>query len=205
MAQHRILVIGAAGRSGTPVVEQAVARGHHVTALVRHPDKAAHLPKAATVVKGDGTDAASVAAAVAGNDTVIITVGDRSTLVSGATARNAVAAMQASGARRIILLSAYGIGDSAHGLHGFLMSRVLSKLNADKMASEAALEGSGLDWVAVRPPVLGTGPATHDLKAGVDVTINGVQTISRADLAEFMLDQVEGDAFLGKKPVVYRR
>lgn len=205
MAQQKILVIGAAGKSGTPVVEQAISHGHSVTALVRHPEKAAHLPKAAVIVKGDGTDAASVVAAVKGHDTVIITVGDRSTFVSGPTARNAVAAMKAAGAKRIILLSAYGIGDSAHGLHGFVLSKVLGKLNADKMASEAALENSGLEWVAVRPPVLGTGPATHDLRAGVDITINGFQTVSREDLAEFMLEQIENDSFLGKKPIVYRR
>jgi uncharacterized protein YbjT (DUF2867 family) len=203
MAQHNILVIGAAGKSGTPIVEQAIARGHNVTAFVRHPDKAAHLPQAATVVQGDGLDAAAVAKAVPGHDTVIITVGDARTFVSGPTARNAVAAMKASGARRIILLSAYGIGDGAHGLHGFVLSKLLGKLNADKMASEAALEQSGLDWTAVRPPVLGEGPATGALKAGVDITINGFQTISRKDLAAFMLDQIERPDYVGKKPIVY--
>ena len=203
MAQHNILVIGAAGKSGTPVVQQAVSRGHTVIAFVRNPDKAAHLPAAARIVQGDATDAAAVAAAMPGNDVVIITVGDRSNFVSAPAARNAVAAMKTTRARRIILLSAYGIGDAAHGLHGFVLSKVLGKLNADKVASEAALEQSGLDWTAVRPPVLGEGPATGALKAGVDITINGFQSISREDLAAFMLDQIDRKDFVGKKPIVY--
>lgn len=203
MAQHNILVIGAAGKSGTPIVEQAIARGHNVTAFVRNPDKASHLPKAAKIVKGDGQDAAAVAKAVPGNDTVIITVGDARNFVSGPVTRNAVAAMKASGARRLILLSAYGIGDGAHGLHGFVLSKLLGKLNADKMASEAVAAESGLDWTAVRPPVLGEGPATGTLKAGVDITINGFQSISRQDLAAFMLDQIERPDYVGKKPIVY--
>jgi uncharacterized protein YbjT (DUF2867 family) len=136
---------------------------------------------------------------------VIITVGSASVFVSGPTARNAVAGMKAAGAKRIILLSAYGIGDSAHGLHGFLLSKVLGKLNADKVASEAALESSGLEWTAVRPPVLGEGPSQGPLKSGIDIRINGFQTISREDLATFILDQVDSATYVGKKPIVYQK
>lgn len=205
MAGHSILVIGAAGKSGSPVVRQALERGFSVSAFVRHPEKAGHFPKEIRIIPGDGTDAAAMAAAIPGHDTVIITVGSASVFVSGPTARNAVAGMKAAGARRIILLSAYGIGDSAHGLHGFVLSKVLGKLNADKVASEAALETSGLDWTAVRPPVLGEGPSQGPLKAGVDITINGFQTISREDLATFMLDQIDSPTYVGKKPIVYRK
>ena len=203
MAEHSVLVIGGGGKSGSPVVRQALARGYAVTAFVRNPDKAGHLPKGARIVKGDATDAAAVAAAVAGHDTVIITVGDARNYVSADAARNAVAGMKAAGARRVILLSAYGIGDSAHGLHGFVLSKVLGKLNGDKVASERALETSGLDWTAVRPPVLAEGPSTGPLKAGVDIKINGFQQIPRESLATFMLDQIESPAYLGKKPIVY--
>jgi uncharacterized protein YbjT (DUF2867 family) len=205
VADHSILIIGAAGKSGSPIVRQAVARGYDVTAFVRHPEKAAHLPKQARIVQGDGTDAAAVAAAIPGHDTVIITVGSASVFVSGPTTRNAVAGMKAAGAKRILLLSAYGIGDSAHGLHGFVLSRVLGKLNADKVASEAALETSGLDWTAVRPPVLGEGPSQGPLKAGVDIKINGFQSISREDLATFFLDQIDGREYVNKKPIVYAK
>jgi uncharacterized protein YbjT (DUF2867 family) len=204
VAQPNILIIGAAGKTGTELVQQGLQRGHAVTGLVRTPQKAAHLPNAVKIIQGDGTDAAAVAAAIAGHDAVLIAVGDGRTFVSGPITRNAVAGMKAAGVKRVVLLSAYGIGDSAHGLHGFVMTRVFGKLNADKLASEAALAGSGLDWVSVRPPVLGTGPAQGGIKAAEGVTINGFQTLRRADLASFMLDQIEATTFLGKKPIVYR-
>jgi uncharacterized protein YbjT (DUF2867 family) len=205
VAGHSILVIGAAGKSGSPVVRQAIARGFDVTAFVRHPQKAEGFPSTVRIVQGDGTDAAAVAAAIPGHDTVIITVGSANVFVSEPTARNAVAGMKAAGVRRLILLSAYGIGDSAHGLHGFVLSKVLGKLNADKVASESALESSGLDWTAVRPPVLGEGPSQGPLKAGVDITINGFQTISREDLATFILDQIDSPTYVGKKPIVHSK
>lgn len=202
--QHSILVIGAAGKSGAPVVEQAIARGHKVTAYVRSPEKAAGLPKAARIVKGDGLDAVALAAAMPGHHTVIITAGGVKDMVSGPVTRNAVAAMRAAGVRRVILLSAYGVGDGAHGLYGFVMSNLGKKLAADKIASEAALEGSGLDWTAVRAPVLNEAPATGKLKHGIGVKPSGFKAISRQDLAAFMLDQIDSPAYVNKKPVVYR-
>jgi uncharacterized protein YbjT (DUF2867 family) len=201
----KALVIGGTGYVGGHIAERLRSRGFDVTAFVRHPEKAEGFPGQVRIMQGDGTDAAAVAAAIPGHDTVIITVGSASVFVSGPTARNAVAGMKAAGARRIILLSAYGIGDSAHGLHGFVLSKVLGKLNADKVASESALESSGLDWTAVRPPVLGEGPSQGPLKAGVDITINGFQTISREDLATFMLDQIDSPTYVGKKPIVYAK
>jgi uncharacterized protein YbjT (DUF2867 family) len=205
VAGHSILVIGAAGKSGSPIVRQAVGRGFGVSAFVRHPERAEGFPKQVRIIQGDGTDAAAVAAAIPGHDAVVITVGSANVFVSGPTARNAVAGMQAAGVRRIILLSAYGIGDSAHGLHGFMLSKVLGKLNADKVASESALETSGLDWTAVRAPVLGEGPSQGPLRAGVDITINGFQSILREDLATFILDQIDSPTYVGKKPIVYAK
>ena len=205
MAQHNILVVGGAGKSGTQLVERALAQGHSVTAFVRNPAKAEHLPRAAKIFEGDGLDAAAIGLAVPGHDVVIISIGDGRTYVSGPTARNVVAAMKAAAVKRVLMVSAYGIGDSAHGIHGFLMTRVLGKLNADKMASEAALASSGLDWTAVRPPVLGEGPAEGGVKAEEGVTINGFQTLRRSDLAAFMIDAIDRPEWFGKKPIVYRR
>lgn len=203
MATHNILVIGATGRTGSEAVKQGLARGHKVTAFVRDPARAQGLlPSGARIVKGDALDAKSVAAAMPGHDAVLVAVGDARTFVSAETTRNAVAAMKASGVRRIVLLSAYGIGDSAHGIHGFLMTRVLSKLNADKTGAEAVLEQSGLDWTAVRPPVLSLAPA-KGAQAAVGAKINGFGSLGRADLAAFILDEIDTPKFVGKKPIVW--
>lgn len=201
---HRIVVLGASGRTGTQVVTQGLARGHEVTAFVRDAAKAAaKLPKGARVVTGDGLSAADVARAIAGHDAVVVAVGDRKVLVSDAIIRNAIAGMKGAGLRRVILLSAYGAGDSGHGFQGFVFRRLLSKLNADKMGAEQALSDSGLDWTAVRAVALNDKPATGRMKAAVDVTVNGFKAISRADLAAFMLDELDRNAFVRKRPIVY--
>ncbi|MCC6734963.1 MAG: NAD(P)H-binding protein [Bauldia sp.] len=186
------------------MVAQGLARGHEVTAFVRDPARAAaKLPKGARVVRGDARSAADVAAAVAESDTVFIAIGDRNVLVSADAVRNAVAAMQVSGARRIIVVSAYGAGDSGHGLQGFVFRRLLTKLNADKMAAEQALSDSGLDWTAVRAVTLSDKPATGKAKAAVDVTVNGFRPVSRADLAAFMLDEMDRNAFVRQRPIFF--
>ncbi len=199
---RRILVISGSGRTGRELVAQGLARGHQITAFVRDPDKAAHVPKAARVVRGDGLSAADVAAAVAGQDAVVVAVGDRSTLVSAAVIDNVIAGMKAAGIRRVILLSAYGAGDSGHGFQGFVFRTALRKLNADKMAAETALAESGLDWTAVRAVTLNEKPATGRVRAAVGVRVNGFKAISRADLAGFMLDELERGAFVRQRPIL---
>lgn len=199
---RRIIVLGASGRTGAQVVEQALARGDEVTAFVRDPARASRLPKAARIVKGDGLSAKSVADAIRGHDVVVVAVGDRKTLVSAPIVTNVVAGMKAAGVKRVILLSAYGAGDSGHGLQGFLFRTALRKLNADKMEAERLLAESGLDWTAVRAPTLTTKPPTGRVKAAVDVTINGFKGISRADLAAFMLNEIETNAFVRKRPIL---
>jgi uncharacterized protein YbjT (DUF2867 family) len=198
---RRILVLGASGRTGTQVVQQAIARGDAVTAFVRSTAKAAHLPKAARVVTGDGLVAQDVAAAMPGHDTVVVAVGDGRVFVSAAIIRNVIAAMKANGVKRVVLLSAYGIGDSGHGLHGFVIRRVMPKLNADKMESERLLAESGLDWTSVRPPVLTTAPA-KGYRAAANARINGFGRLSRADLAAFMLKAIDDNSFVRQAPSI---
>lgn len=199
---HRILVVGASSRTGRELVRQAVERGHQVTAFLRDPAKGSDFPAGITKVSGDVRDANALAAAVPGHDVVMIAVGDRKVLVSADAARNAVAAMKASGVRRIVLLSAYGAGDSGHGLQGFVFRTLLGKLNADKIAADRALEQSGLDWTSVRAPTLTTGPKTGRYTAAVDVTINGFKGLSRADVAAFMLDAADRNSFVRQKPIL---
>ncbi len=173
-----------------------------MTAFVRDLGKVSALPAAVRKVKGDGLDAKAVAEAVKGHDAVMVAIGDRKTLVSAATVRNVIAGMKATGVRRIVLLSAYGVGDSARGLYGFMIKRMGRKLNADKMEAERLLSDSGLEWVAVRAPILSEGPKTGRFRAANGVAINAFRAFPRADLASFMLDQVEGDAFLGQRPTI---
>jgi len=70
------------------------------------------------------------------------------------------------------------------------------------MEAERLLSESGLDWTAIRAPGLTTKPPSGRIKAAVDVTINGMRGISRADLAAFMLDELDNNAFVQRKPIL---
>src|SRR5271156_4681483 len=156
----KVLVIGAAGKSGEALVNEALAAGHKVTAFVRG---AARYNKAnVRVVVGDVLDAAAVDVAVAGQDAVIDALGGKTpwkvTTMETSAAHNIVDAMRRNGARRLLKISVVGAGESVKNAGFFnehlLMRTFLRGLLVDKAGMEAEIEGSNLDWTLVRPPML---------------------------------------------------
>ena len=175
----KVLVIGAAGKSGEALVNEALATGHEVTAFVRG---AAQYKKAnVRVVAGDVLDAAAIDVAVAGQDAVID-------------------AMRRNGVRRLLKISVVGAGESVKNAGFFnehvLMRTFLRGLLVDKAGMEAEIEGSNLDWTLVRPPML-----TDREKTGVARVLSTeggekAHKIGRADLAAFMIQQLESSRYV---------
>lgn len=193
---HRILVLGATGRTGKLVVNEALAAGHAVTAFARDPAKAASLGSGVGIAIGDVKDAAKLEAAVAGHDTVIVALAPN---IGAAAARAAVAGLKKAGGLRIIALSAYGVGDSRSGFHGWVLNVPLARLARDKVAMEAAMAASGLDWTSARPPVLSNGPKTGRVRVSPPgEAINGFGRFSRADLAAWMVGAIDDRSTFGK-------
>lgn len=207
----KMLIVGATGKTGVPLVELALAQGHHVTALVRHPEEMPPQPNL-TVVAGDVTDSDSVFRAVLGQEAVICTVGagnpvQASTLCTEA-AQNIVAAMQQHGVRRYVGISMLGAGDSAaHSdflYHHILLPTFLHGALKDKEGMEREAMESGLDWTLVRPPILTDDPATQDY-AVLEANDSGtVHRISRADLAAFLLSCVTDAHYIREAVIVGR-
>jgi len=205
-----ILVLGATGGTGRLIINQAVARGYEVTALVRSAEKAGDL-KGAHLIVGDARDEATLRKALKGQDAVISALGTpaspfrKVTLLSTAT-RSLVTAMQAEQVSRLVAITGMGAGDSAgHG--GVVFDRLifpllLRKVYADKNRQEAIIRDSGLDWVLVRPSVLNDKPGSHTLRALTDLSAFHGGTIARADVACFVLDQVSDDSFLHRAPLI---
>jgi uncharacterized protein YbjT (DUF2867 family) len=197
-----VLVIGAAGKTGSLVIEMAVAAGHAVTAFVR--DAATyHTPANVRVVVGDATDRASVDNAVVGQDAVIDTIAGktpyRKTSLERRAAGAVVASMKANGARRIIVISSFGVGDSADQASWFVKHVIvptwLRGSTEDKAAAEAAVRASGIAFVIVRPAMLTDEAATGKVKV-----FQGHETahkITRADVAQFCVDQLTSDEHVG--------
>jgi putative NADH-flavin reductase len=203
----KIIIFGATGGTGRELVTQALDRGHEVTAFVRDPDRLG-VP-GPEVVRGDVLDQFAVERALAGQEAVLVAIGagaGRTTLREEGT-RNIVAGMRATGVKRLICLSSLGVGDSRANLSFFtryiVVGVFLRHAFADHERQEAVVRETSLDWTIVRPPHLKDGPRTGEYLHGfppVKTRIEG--RISRADVADFMLDQLEDDTYLRQTPGV---
>jgi len=210
VAVPNILVLGATGPTGRHIVGQAVRRGYDVTLLVRSPEKAADM-KGAKIIAGDARDEKALRQAVKGRDAVISALGTPAspfrevTLLSTAT-RALVSAMKAERVSRLVAITGMGAGDSAgHG--GFLFDNVifpllLRKVYADKNRQEAVIKDSGLDWTVVRPSVLNNKPGGKAVRTLTDLSDFYGGSISREDVATFILDQVSGETWLRGSPLI---
>ena len=122
------------------------------------------------------------------------------------TTRALVNAMKAEHVPRLVCITGIGAGDSAgHG--GFLFDNLifpllLRKVYADKNRQEAIVKDSGLDWVLVRPSVLNDKHGRDTIRTLTDLSDFHGGTISREDVARFVLDQLRGDAWLHRSPLI---
>lgn len=203
-----IAVFGATGGTGRQVVEQALAAGHQVTALVRDPARLDIQSPHLSIVEGNVLDPAHVAATIEGADAVVVSLGNTANnpdyVVSQGTKVIVDAMQQAGTPRRIVVVSSLGVGDSIDQVpfaFKMLMKTVLKKAMDDKERQEALVQQSGLDWTIVRPGGLTDGPATGQAKAGLDAKITAGQ-VSRADVAAFVLQQLADDTYLHQAPAI---
>jgi putative NADH-flavin reductase len=189
-------------------VERALARGHQVTALARDPAKVANSHDRLRVVKGDVLDASSLDDAVEGQDAVLSALGNRGDRSSpgflGDGIANVITAMDRSGVRRLVAVSAFGAGES-RGQGGFLFNNVIRRIPPvgkqfdEKEPMEAAIRASDLDWTIVQPTRLTTAAPTGAWKVifeGGGLTAK----VSRADVAEFVVAQLDDDSYVRKAP-----
>lgn len=200
----KIVVFGATGTIGRQVVEQALQQGHDVTAFVRDPAKVQRSDVRA--VQGDVHDAAAVRTAVQGQDAVIVALGaGRKGGVRGPGTRTIIAAMKAAGVDRLIVQSTLGVGDSRPNLtvmwKYLMFGLLLRPAYADHVEQERYTRVSGLDWTIVRPAAFTDGPRTGTYRHGFgphDTTVS--VKISRADVAEFILKQLDNSEYLHQTP-----
>ncbi len=191
-------------------MKQALSRGHTVTAVVRNPESGPINEKRVRVVIGDTTrDRFQVAEAVSGQDVVISALGCHSSFKSDHLIERSmqaiVPAMERAGVRRLIVVSAFGVGESRRNapLIPRIMYRVfLGEIFADKKAAEDDLRRSSLDWTIVYPVLLTNGAMTGAYRVGERLELHGIPKISRSDVAHFMLAEIENRAFVRKVAVI---
>ena len=202
----KIVVFGAAGKSGRQIVEQALAAGHEVTAFARNPDAIKVQHSHLKVMRGDALDMKSVSQAIAGQDAVLFAIGTnrRSPLtVCSDSTRHIIKAMKERGVQRLIVLSAYGASETKDAaLYSKVLRFLIGKRVEDKDRQEEMVRASELDWVLVRPPLLTNGARRSRYHVGLDLPIKLFSSVSRADVAEFMLKQLADDEYLHQAPTI---
>ena len=205
----KLLILGASGGTGQQLVLQALEQDHEVTAFVRDPAKMNISHEKLSVIKGDVLDENILMKALEGKDVVISALGCGKSLKSDNLITNAmntiIPAMNATGIRRIVFESAFGVGDTlkqANFVQKLIFRSLLKNIYGDKEKAEEQLRSSGLDWILVYPVVLTNGPATGEYQVAEKLPMKGMPKVSRADVAHFMLRQLADQSFLKKGAVI---
>jgi putative NADH-flavin reductase len=205
-----ILIFGASGATGHELVKQALAQGHNVTAFIRNPSKLKIKHDKLKVIQGDVINYQLVEGLVRGHDSVLSALGaanpfkyDQS-VVDGVN--NIIKAMETNGVSRFIYLSFVGVKESRNTA-GFVIKYIAPKLLSTEVAGHEAREKmikqSQLKWTIVRAPTLSNGKHLAQFRSGEGITSKGfADTISRADVADFMLRQLTDNTFLRKTPTI---
>lgn len=208
----QLTVFGATGRTGRRIVEQALARGHHVVALCRKAGALGIEHPHLETFEGQLTDPRAVERALAGSDAAVITFGPRppdcEVFCAPATAA-ILDAMRRQGVRRIICLTGAMIGEGVRRSWVFgqltrFYRRRMPEPAKDRAEQERLVKASGLEWTLVKPPRLTENPGTGRYTWGPEVRVGLLSRISRADVARFILDELESSRNVGRAVVVRR-
>ncbi len=206
-----IALFGGSGRTGQQFLEQALEADYYIQALARAPEKIPQQSVQLHILPGDVLNPDDVERTVANADLVVSLFGH----VKGSPAelqtrgtQHIVDAMKRHGVERIISLSGAGLPFPEKDQPKFMdkMIRTIMKIAVPKVLNDAighaeVLRNSGLSWTIVRGPRLTNGPHTGKYRVGW-VGVNASTSISRADLADFILREVQEERFSSQMPFV---
>lgn len=199
----RVLVFGATGGVGRLVVEQAIAAGHIVTAVVRDPATFTFNHAMLTVTRGDVMDAATLDAPMDGQGAVFSALGSHGngkTTVYSAGIAHIIGAMDAHGVKRLIAVTSAGV-EAKDPTFGFVYGTVIRNLvlkgvYVDMRRMEAVVRGSDTDWTLVRPPQLTDDPGRGSYRTTTNKLPPKGRKIALADVAHLMLESLDEKRYI---------
>ena len=199
----KLVLFGANGKSGLEIVKQSLAKGDLVTAFVRDPSKLEMQHDNLKVITGDIFDLPSVSQAIQGQDAVVCALGSselKKTTIRAEGTKNIIQGMKENKVKRLVIISAMGVGDSWDTLSGFnkfFFATLLKSAREDHEAQEAAVKESGLDWTIIRPSGLVDTPRTGVYDFGENIPAK-TSKIARTDVADLILKELELNTNIGK-------
>ena len=198
----KLAIFGASGATGLLLTERALAAGHSVSVLLRTPSTFAFRDRV-RVVEGNAFSSDAVAETLSGAEAVLSALGARSPLTPGEVLERGVPviirAMENAHIARVVVLGSSGALDSALDkqppwkrwlIENLLYKTILKWPVASQRAQYAALSASVLDWTMVMPPMLTNSAARGRYRVDADALPNGGARIARADVADFMMQQL---------------
>jgi uncharacterized protein YbjT (DUF2867 family) len=201
----KIAILGAAGMTGERLIGEALRRGHTVIGLARTPANIKGDPGRVERRFGDAFDRQSVLDGLQGADAVITTVGKRNLLdkrwwLNTEAHRNVIEGMRRHGARRLVAISSFGAARdmSRPGIRRKIYLTLRRKYYGDMQEMERMVIASGLEGVAVRAPMLYNTAPKRAFHVELDRNVPGGRSVSRDDLAAFVLDCVEKPDYVGR-------
>ena len=207
----RITVFGSTGKAGKEVIKQALERGFSIAAFARSPQKMGLAHPNLTVIHGELTDLASLETAIRGADCVISLLGPSGKVQDTALSdgvRRIISIMETCGVRRLIQISTPSVADSKDGkdfifgLMVALVKRSVPGSYAEIVRIGQAVRASKLEWTLVRVPLLNEKALTKKIRMGFLGQRIVKTSLSRADLAWFMLEQVDSRTLIQEAPVI---
>ncbi len=205
----KVVVFGATGTIGKHLIAQSLEQGHEVTAFCRHESKLEDFQNSnLKIANGDVFNPTDVTRAVQGQDVVIIALGSgkhRKSVVRSVGTKHIIAAMKAHGVQRLICQSTLGTYESNDNLNFFwkyiMFGWYLKQIFEDHELQERYVQESGLDWTIVRPGAFTDGEKTENYLHGFSPKDKSVKLkISRADVADFILKQLNSLNYLHQTP-----
>jgi uncharacterized protein YbjT (DUF2867 family) len=191
----KVLLIGATGLTGRILQKKLLEQDHEVTAFARNPSDIYQTHANLHIAQGNARDAKSIESALSGQDVVLSVFGPRSLKADDLQEvfmRNLVSGMKKTGVKRLVNLSAAGVGETLHEMPFLLRSvfipLILGRIYSDKHRGELILFASDLEFVNIRPGRLLNQPARGEVKAQLHA--KGLKLkMAREDLADFMIAQ----------------
>ena len=203
----KIGLFGGSQGVGFHFLEQALNKGHFITVLARTPSKITTSHPNLKIIQGDVMNYESVNQVIQGQDVIVNCLGstsltgDNITICSKGT-EIIIQSMKKLQVKRILTVTSFGCGDSWKdtGIFASLfIYLVIGHLVRDKNIQESLIQESGLDWMIIRPSGLTNKEPLGTYKVGSG--ISGMQ-ISRRDVADFLVKQLDSDEFLFKTPTI---
>jgi putative NADH-flavin reductase len=207
-----ITIFGGTGPAGLLVIEKALADGHRVVAYVRPSTSISIESSKLVIIRGELTDAGRIEEAVIGADAVVSLIGPKKKskqLDISIGYMNIIAAMKKTGTKRLITAVSSSYSDPNDSFQfmvsfGVVMLKVLAPgILKDIVTFGDLIRSSGLDWTMARVPMLKKKPAQGNIHIGYagDGKFSFFE-LSRADLANFLLAQLDTNDYLYKAPAI---